>query len=372
MAKIVLVSPQVNDTTWQLARALKAQQHDVVLLTSYGESVDDTSGIEFMAYFKKWSVLEALRVIPGLFGMQAQILHLLLEEDSLNPAQAILAAFARSHPNCILTTSLLHIRRGLGRMNLTRYLIEESDIITCPTVENLAELRGLNIRSRKQGRGILPPVLNINQQQSLSAEEVVGERKITEVLAGDKYVVVPFHENTFKADEEFFTRFLSIAKKYKVVLWGSQSSWSLRARKQFAQWTENEEIEDRWVVTGTVSNPVLEDLLSHSEALILAGLPLTPVEITEYFLKAIQTHTTMILDSGQTSVHGGLWQNGVNCWILHSGFIDTEIERLLEKKSLRIADATKAITQEQQWLDHPLNELNRLYSRALEYREKNG
>jgi hypothetical protein len=372
MAKIVLVSPHVTETTWQLARALKAQQHDVVLLTSYGESVDDTSGIEFMAYFKKWSFLEAMRVIPGLFGMQAQILHLLLEEDSLNPAQALLAVFARSHPKCILTTSLLHIRRGLGRMNLTRYLIEESDIVTCPTVENLAELRGLSVRSRRQGRGILPPVLNLNQQQSLSAEEVVGERKITEVLAGEPYVVVPFHENGFDAKSEFFQRFLSIAKKYKVVLWGSQASWTLRARKQFAQWTESENLADRWVVTGSVSLPVLQDLLSHSEALILSGLPLTPVEITEYFLKAIQTHATMILDSAQTSVHGGLWQNGVNCWILHSGFIDTEIETLLEKKSLRIANATNAITQERQWLDHPLNELSRLYNRALEYREKNG
>lgn len=372
MAKIVLVSPHVTETTWQLARALKAQQHEVVLLTSYGESVDDTAGIEFMAYFKKWSLLEALKVIPGLFGMQAQILHLLLEEDSLNPAQAVLAAFARSHPNCILTTSLLHIRRGLGRTNLARYLIEESDIVTCPTVENLAELRGLNIRSRKQGRGILAPVLNLNQSQTPSAEEIIGERKITEVLADERYVVIPFHEGSFHPESDFFQRFRSVARKYKVVLWGSQSGWSLRSRKQFAQWTENENLQDRWVVTGSLSNPVLEDLLKGSEALILAGLPLTPVEITEYFLKAIQTHTTLILDSAQTSVHGGLWQDGLNCWILHSGFIDTEIEALLEKKSLRIADATKAITQERQWLDHPLNELNRLYSRALEQREKNG
>jgi len=84
MAKIILVSKYVNATSWQLAQALKSQQHEVVLLTSYGEiPPQDTQGIEFMGYFKKWSLLEGLRIIPGLFGLHPQILHVLLDEDKL-------------------------------------------------------------------------------------------------------------------------------------------------------------------------------------------------------------------------------------------------------------------------------------------------
>lgn len=372
MAKIILVSPHVNETTWQLARALRAQQHEVVLLTSYKEQVDDTDGVEFMGYFRKWSLLEAVRLAPALFGLRPQILHLLLEEDSLNPAQALLAAFARSYPGCILTTSLLHIRRGLNRLNLARYLVEESDIVTCPTVENLAELRGLKIRSRRQGRGILPPVLNLNQAETEAGEEIVGEKKISGFLETDPYVVVPFQESEFNPHADFFLRLGILARKYKVVLWGSHSSWSLRTRKQFARWMEEQGMGERWIVTGPLSIQTSQELLRGSEALFLVGLPLTPVEITEYFLKAIQSQATLVLDSAQTSVHGGLWQDGINCWMLHTGFINTELEKLLEKKTLRIPNASRAIVQERQWLDHPLNELSRLYHRALDYKEKNG
>lgn len=377
MAKIVLVSPHVTPTTWQLTQALRAQQHEVILLSSYKEDIPDASGIEFMSYFKKWSMTEALRLMPHLFRIHPQVVHLLLEEDSLNPAQAVLATYAKAHPRCILTTSLLHIRRGLGRLNPARYLVEESDIITCPTIDHLAELRGLNVRSRRQGRGILPPVLNI-QQNSLTAvvEDIESAHKIHSLLESTPYVVCPFFEKDFDKNKDYFSRLKILAQKYKLVLWsstGAWEGWTLRSRKLFTQWMEEQNLGDRWLMLGPQTS--MANILNKSEALILAGLALSPIEATDYFLAAIQNQATLILDSNQTSVQGGLWQNGVNCWILPQGFINDQLSQLLEKGKIKIPTATSAITQERQWLDHPMNELSRLYSRALDsldQKEKNG
>lgn len=369
MAKIILVSKYVNATSWQLAQALKSQQHEVVLLTSYGEiPPQDTQGIEFMGYFKKWSLLEGLRIIPGLFGLHPQILHVLLDEDKLNAAQGVLSTFAKSHPTCVLTTSLLNIRRGLTRRNPVRYLIEESDIITCPTVEALGQLRGLNIRSTRQGRGILPPVLNLttNSPDELSTNE--DEARLLEITSRAPFIVVPFREPDFDHEADSFIRIRTLAQKYKVVLWGSYSHWSLRDRKKFAAWMEEFQCGHNWTVTGPVSTSLSQALLKQSTALFLAGQHLSPVEMTEYYMRAIQSHAVLILDSRQTSVHSDLWKNAVNCWVLNHHHLQMDLVKLLAKPHLRLPESlSKQLAEDRHLIDSSLNELNRLYNKALNH-----
>ncbi|MBO9668359.1 MAG: hypothetical protein J7501_16285, partial [Bdellovibrio sp.] len=203
MAKIILVSKTIHATTWQLAKALRAQQHEVVILTSHGEMPPENPlDIEFMAYFKKWGALEGLKIIPGLFGLQPQILHLVLEEDRMNAAQIVLSGFAKSHPSCVLTTSLLNIRRGLKKTNPVRYLVEESDIITCPTVESLGQLRGLNVRSAQQGRGILAPALDFKSSDLTQTYADDAEAQLIVDLSDQEYFVVPFREARFNPESD--------------------------------------------------------------------------------------------------------------------------------------------------------------------------
>lgn len=368
MAKIVLVSKKVTPTAWQLAQALRAQQHEVVLLTSYGETPDDTSGIEFMAYFKKWNFIEGLRIIPGLFGLRPQILHLLLEEDRMNPAQVLLSAFAKSHPTCVLTTSLLHIRHGLTLKNPVRYLVEESDIITCPTVESLGQLRGLDIRSNRQGRGILPPVLDLKNQDQSDLFQEESELQLLERLRGRKFIVIPFNESYFAPESEAFERLRTVAQKYPVALWGSYAHWSLRDRKRFATWMREFQCKDQWVVTGPLSASAGERLLAESTGLLLAGQSFTPVEMTEYYMRAIRTHATLILDSKQTGLHSDLWKNGVNCWVLDHAQQQKDLIKLLAKSRLHLPETlSERLAQDRHMMDSSMNELNRLYNRALNH-----
>ncbi|XGC81456.1 hypothetical protein ACES2L_03030 [Bdellovibrio bacteriovorus] len=365
MAKVILVSKKVDATSWQLAQALKAQQHEVILLTSYGEIPPESNGIEFMAYFKRWNLLEGLRIIPGLFGLQPQILHILLDEDKMNAAQMVLSTFAKSHPSCVLTTSLLHIRHGLSRGNAVRYLIEESDIVTCPTVDSLGQLRGLNVRSVRQGRGILPPVLDLKHE--IHDEIYSGEESaLAQHFADKDYVVIPFREDKFDPDSEAFVRIRTFAQKYKVVLWGSYSHWTLRDRKKFAKWMADFGCADCWTVTGLLSAQISQQLLERSKAFVLAGQHLTPVEMTEYYLRAIQSSAILILDSKQTSLHSDLWKHAVNCWVLDYHHLQRDLVRLLAKSHLRVPESlSDQLAQDRHVIDSSLNELNRLYNKAL-------
>lgn len=366
MAKIILVSRKLNATSWQLAKALKAQQHQVVVLTSHGEFPDEeTNGIELMSYFKKWSLMEGLRIIPGLFGLQPQILHLLLEEDKMNAAQVILSTFAKSHPTCVLTTSLLNIRRGLHRRNPVRYLIEESDIITCPTVEALGQLRGLDVRSTRQGRGILPPVLSPRPENTVSVYDE-EEDALFQHLAQKPYIVLPFQEPHFAPESAAFVRLRAIAQKYHVVLWGSYSGWSLRDRKRFAAWMKEFQCEYHWTVTGSLDPVVGQKILEKSTAFFLAGQQFSPVEITDYYMKAIQGHCVLILDSKQSSVHSDLWRNGTNCWILDHQHLQRDLVKLLDRPHLKLPEClSQQLAQDRHLIDSSLNELNRLYNKAL-------
>jgi hypothetical protein len=365
MAKIILVSKQVHSTAWQLALALKAQQHEVVLLTSYGESPRDSSNVEIMAYFKKWNALEGLRIIPGLFGVQPQILHFVLDEDVMSSAQIVLSLFAKSHPSCILTTSLLDIRKGLKRRNPVRYLIEESDIVTCPTVEGLGQLRGLDVRSTRQGRGILAPVLEFGSAEKPSIEQQ-DEIRLLEQLSKEKYFVLPFREKSFDPESESFHRIRTLAQRHKVVLWGTYAHWSLRDRKKFANWMAQFECGKRWVVTGALPLKNSRLLLEKSEALVLAGQHYSPVEMTEYYMRAIQAQAVMILDSKQINVHADLWRNSINCWVLNYHHSHRDLIRLLGKPNLRLPETlSEELALDRHLIDSSMNELNRLYNRAL-------
>jgi hypothetical protein len=371
MAKVILVSDKVNSTSWPLALSLRAQQHEVVFLTSFGESVEDDHGIRFLPFFKRWSFLEAVRLIPRLFTYEPQILHFILENTRVQPAFAVLATYAKSHPMMILTTSLLHLERRLHPRNPMRWLLQESDIVTCPSVEALAKLRGLNVRSKKQGRGILPPALDLYENSLLTDDAVEEPASITQKHWSEKlhqapYFVVPCYEKGFSKEAPFFKRLRKIAEIHFVVLLGTNQEWPLRHRRQFEQWMDEEGLGECWMFSGDLSANQEKELLRETQSLILAGLPLNPEEISQFYLRAIQCNTPLVLDSKQASVHAHLWQKNVNCWILSYEYLEKELREFLQRDDYRPPESLKEmLTQDRHLTDTPVNELNRLYTRAL-------
>lgn len=373
MAKVILVAEKVNSTSWPLALSLKAQQHDVIFLTSHGEDAANTDGIRFMAYFKTWSFLEGLRVLPMLFSYEPQVLHIILDHGKLKGAHAVLASYAKSHPMIVLTTSLLQFERRLRLGNPTRLLLQESDIVTCPSVDSLAKLRGLSVRSKKQGRGILPPALDLYESTLLeepfyedAEAELIAEENWARYLREEPYFVIPCFEKTFSPDSLFFRRVARIAETHFVVLMGSNQDWPLRNRKLFEQWMEEQGLKDRWMFSGNLPRALEKELLKNAQCLILAGIKLSPQGVSQFYLKSIQCNTPLALDSKQASVHAHLWQKDVNCWILNNESLDKDFAAFLLKENFRPPQSLQTkLSQDRHLMDTPLNELNRLYTRAL-------
>jgi hypothetical protein len=369
MAKIILVSKKITPTTWHLAQALKSHQHEVVLLTSYGEKPpQDANDIEFLGYFKHWTIMEGFRILPTLIAQGPQIIHLLLEEDRANSAQILLSVFAKSHPSCVLTTTLLNIRKGLKRRNPVRYLIEESDIITCPTVEALGHIRGLNVRSHHQGRGILPPFLSLQVGESVDSILNDDEILLFENLRKRPYIVMPFSEALFDPKNPNYDLMRVLAQKYKLVLWGTYSHWPVRERKAFASWMSKIDPSSEWIVTGSLGSVMIQILLKSASALFLAGRDFSPVEMTDYYTHAIKSDVPLILCSNQTSIHSDLWKNSINCWVLNNEQIQSDLIKLLNRPSLKLPESlTRKLAEDRHLIDSSLNELNRLYNRALDH-----
>ncbi len=373
MAKIILVTEKVNSTSWPLALSLKAQQHEVTFLTSQGEEAANTNGIRFMAYFKKWSFLEALRILPVIFSYEPQVLHIILDQGGLTSAHAVLASYAKSHPLIVLTTSLLHFERRLRAGSPTRLLLQESDIVTCPSVDSLARLRGMSVRSKKQGRGILPPALDLYESTLLEQpyyeepeSKIIIDESLSQQLKDEPYFVIPCFEKNFSATDVFFRRLARIAETHFVVLWGSNQDWPVRSRKQFETWMESLGLADRWMFSGALPHPLEHELLQNTQCLILAGIKLSPQAISQFYFKAIQCNTPLALDSKQASVHAHLWQKNINCWILNHESLDREFGTFLTKENFRPPESLKAkLSEDRHLTDTPLNELNRLYTRAL-------
>ncbi len=373
MAKIILVTEKVNSTSWPLALSLRAQQHEVIFLTSYGEEASNADGIRFMAYFKKWSFLEGLRILPMLFSYEPQVLHIILDQTPLKGAHAVLASYAKSHPLMVLTTSLLQFEKRLRVGSPTRLLLQESDIVTCPSIDSLAKLRGLSVRSKKQGRGILPPALDLYESTLLDESshedhetEIAVEENWSQYLHEEPFFVVPCFEKCFSENSPFFHRVARIAETRFVVLLGSNQNWPLRNRKFFEQWMETQGLKDRWMFSGALSHSLEKELMKQTQSLILAGIKLSPQAISQFYLKAIQCNTPLTLDSKQASTHAHLWQKNVNCWILNHESLNREFVSFLMKENFRPPESLQdKLSEDRHLTDTPLNELNRLYTRAL-------
>ncbi|HND86217.1 MAG TPA: hypothetical protein PLU50_10430, partial [Pseudobdellovibrionaceae bacterium] len=295
MASILLVCMDLNTTTENLIKTLKAQSHEVTILTSKEASnqYDNTLNLNLMGFFDRFTLVESLKAIPLVLNLRPQIIYFFLEEDRAPVSLMTLALVAKNFGGIVVCTSLMNIRFGLHKFNPVRYIIAESDVVTCPTVETLAELRGLQVRSRKQGRSILPPGLEIPKTSLTFARPSDAE--------GEKdFFVIPFLEPRFAPHKSFFRRLKLCAQKYRVILWGSYDHWPLRERKAFAHWMKESGLQTRWRVTGQMEDDEALTILNQAKAVVLAGIDLSPIEINEIFAHAIQAKAKIALDSSQS------------------------------------------------------------------------
>ncbi|MFZ4403848.1 MAG: hypothetical protein ACOYOK_07075 [Pseudobdellovibrionaceae bacterium] len=373
MALMLVVSEVWNPTLEHLCRSLLAQQHDVRLLTT--KKIEfKTPGIlqnlQTLTFFKSWSIAESLRLLPWLVHQRPQVIHLVLEDEKIRPAMWVLAAFARSFPGCILTTSFLHLEKDLRGFSALSFLVKESDIITGPSLAALAQLRGVAVRSARQGRGLLPPVLNAtppeantNEHSDLSYLDVL--KKMQRPLA------LPFFIEDWPGSQTYTETIEKLRPKSDLVFCGSWMHSQRKKRKRWTEWMTT----FHWWVTGELTDSIEVQLLSQCEALFLAGMDINTVELAYWINKALKAKTALVIDDKQSKVYQHLWKNEVNCWVLplqKNGSLNPKaFSDWLTESSWDLPESlNEHILSQKQWLDSPFNELNRLYMKALAHKNK--
>lgn len=367
MSKILIISRSVNETSLQLAKSLKNQQHEVYFLTSRDEAIHDTFGIHFLTYLKKWSPLEAFKFLPILLGIQPDIIHFLLTDFETSSAEVIMSTLAKVFPRCVITTSFLEIKESLKRKTSLKLMIKESDIVTVPSIEYMGHLRGIHTRSLRQSRGVLPPLLTFNPKPNHYAESNYLDSPLNLTLQNKKYMVIPF-THFFKNESSALKNLKLFSKKnFFIVFYGSWQGYSLAEKKSLEKKIGALGIH-QWLVTGPINNSEFICLLKKSEILYLSGLKITSSELAELLVHTIAANATVVMDTQQSSIYSHVWKNKENCWILDLNYSPEAINELFEKEKLRLEcnfndSTTNNFTSN--FLDLPINDLNRLYNKAL-------
>lgn len=364
MAKILFVSEKINENSWPIATALKAQNNEVLFLTSRDQNIQTEQNIQIMSYFKKWNTLELIRFLPILLTAKIDVVHFLLESDQLNTAQSILTSTCVALPQTLISTSLLNITHGLSRKNPARYLVEQSDLVTAPTVDMLAQLRGLNIKNLKQIRGVMPPIITYAQAKETHSTET-SEKMENLLLATVKkeFVVVPLLDPEYQTHERVLAPLMALGQRFFIVFKGTLKNWSVTQRKLWEK-AMTEKLGSYWCLSGEISAEDEHELLEKSYALFLAGQEFSPCAITRWVTRASQANTAIIVDDRQTRLYPGLWEHQKNSWIFSRLDLTADLERWIQAGPPSLSSSlSESLRQKQDLLDAPLNELHRLYNR---------
>lgn len=349
MAKVILVSPQLTENVQQLAQGLALQKHQVTIVTSYDAvPTDELKNVEVLTFFKKWNIFEALRIAPLTLSFQPQIVHFITDNAEVSRGFLTFFTYAKAHPTTKTSLSLMALQPGdLKKKNL-RWLLSHSDLISCPRLEELSYLRGFQPQNSQQIRFILPPFLpglKNTMASSLSPKE-------------PSLIGLPPLPRSFDLSHPWFQFFSLIYESHPLSVQGDWIDWPLRQRKSFANWTQNLQSQNRW----NFESPSFPS----AQVIWLAGLPLSPSVLSFYFQKSLQNHITLILDQKQAQLHAGFWKHGETCWILSEKKILADGRHLLNQSQLDLSQNLKKSQPElTRWIDLPLNELTRLYNKAL-------
>lgn len=371
MAKVILVSTHLTENVQQLALSLASQKQDVTLITSYdAEPSLQLKEVEVLTFFKKWSVLEAIRIAPLALSFQPQMIHF-ISENSQNFSTGFLTFFglAKAHPTTKVSFSVMSLQPQDLRQKRLKWLLSHSDLLSCSRLEELSYLRGFKSQNLEQIRFILPPFLSRTNIQSDLAHRLT-DQEMSHGSSGDpnktfvnqpeeQQITLPPLPDKFEMSEAWYQIFATILNQKPVLIQGDLSTWPVRQRKLFFDWASHIQNRFDWQFLGpqTVQN---------QRVIWLAGLDLNPSLLSTYFSQSLSLQATLVLDQKQAQVHAGFWKHGETCWILSSKNILSEAQQLLAQPHLDLSENLRAAKPElSHWLDLPLNELTRLYNKAL-------
>lgn len=364
MAKILVVARELNEATWSFTKALRNQGHTLVILTSKG-TLSETSDphIQVHFYFKKWTFLESLQYVPFLFKENFEIVHFYIEDEDFGFAQVGLLAILNWDPSLLISTSVMNLNLELKRFSSLRWLLERSDLVTTSTLEMMAALRGLNIRNRQQTRGLLPPFLDLSTKTSQHKKES-SPLLDSSLLKNKPFLVIPV-DTVLSLEKGYLQELSELATRIHLVFCFVQSEIPLHQKKRLEALL-NHHIGSRWAFSFNSNEERFITLASKSNGILLAGQNFKPLEFSKWVRWSFVARVAPLIDDEQSKMYSALWEDQINCKIFRRYHLQKDYHlwarSLVQFKKI---DLGQSLSQKKEIMDAPVNQLQRLYNKAL-------
>jgi len=364
MSKILVVARELSEATWNFTTALKNQGHTVVVLTSKNQAAKNTDpNIQIHFYFKKWTLWESLQYVPFLFKENFEIVHFYIESKDFGYSQMGLLAILNWDPSILISTSIMNLNLEPKRFSSLRWLLERSDLVTTSTLEMMAALRGLNIRNSRQTRGLLPPLLDIKLKADFTQAED-NSLLHSQLLQKNPFLIIPIEAESDLV-QGYLQELSELANYFHLVICFVESEIPLHHKKRLENLL-NHHIGHHWAFMFNATEERVHSLATRSHGLLLAGQNFKPLEFSKWIRWAFLAQTPPLIDDEQSKMYEALWEDQKNCKIFRRYHLQKDYHIWVKNPGVfDKIDLSTTLTDKKEIMDAPLNQLQRLYNKAL-------
>lgn len=334
--RIVIVAEELNSVVWTFANSLHQQKQEVLVLTSRKTVLHEAPPFTVYSTFKKWSAIEALKMLPRLISWNPDVFHFFYTDDSQRrrPAHWVISAFAAGLPNKTVAASFF-AETGLRTLR-DRAFLQLFDVNTFATRSQLMRMKRKKFLPAKSISEILPP---IESEILPDGKRIRSEvEKLVQTL--DRYVIVPS----------------PLPKNFPIQLLNKHGYEVLVLSERFRP-------RSPYYSTGALSHAERNLVFSKAKALFLAECDLSVLELRRFRELSEKNQLPVFATAYQNEILPGL------CWHLKSGWILDQglasLEKVLDDNAELALPRTYSGFSGQELMDNTLNELLRLYQKAF-------
>jgi hypothetical protein len=350
MAQIALISKKISPQVVALARGLRSQRHEVQILASHKATVSLTANqnldlpedIQVLGYFKKWNWFEAARLLPRFLGRSPEVFHFIFEgNEKVEGAHWLLSSMAQQLGKAVI------ISLGTAKIETKRWqkngFLKNNKTVIVPSREKLMYLKRQGIIDDSVTSEVILPFATPNSS-SVASGSLNQFQELTEKWR--PYLIIPAHPER-KAVENLIRQVKSPG--LRLLFLGE------RSEKLYS--------DLRCISIGQATEDELLLLVEKSQAVLLAAHAFEPTELMRWQRLAVLTETPLVVHRRQVEALPGLCLQGRNGFILEN--IQEDFHKLLQNHPRLEIAQYQAPVESQSPSDYSLNEVNRLYIRAL-------
>ena len=350
MAKIGLVVKNLSQESLSLAKALSANQNEVYFITETDARLPENLDFPVQTPFRKWSLIESLRLFPRLATEMPDILHFVFTHPSEIPTRAdwLLANLIQPFPRKAVVASFFYSPEEVQSFWLKPFLAACHGVSWGSHIY-LLQARRAGLQSDKTPTEVIRPFWSPEENISETLQSLKNE-ELSQFLQRIKpYLLIPgTHREFFESAREselFFDQTLNL-----LFLDQRPSGQSFKSQYFLPNLSQHE----------------IRFCVEKSEATLMAFNTLTLSDLQKFWIWSQTLKRPLLVSPLQNEIFPGLVSPGRSGWVLDRG---EESLRTLARDKFRLQknSASSGFAQFPLF-DSASNQLTRLFTSALALR----